>query len=166
MLCKILRLFVNTLWADDKYFLVNRQKLTEPIQILLSSKQKTFSEFFSTFLISTLNFEHFQKKVTVIGDFIPKLRTSKKVITWMSAKSCFWGLFNKQHGKRIQTLLESRRQHLYHIYWSLWTYFSWKKTILALCNILRLFVNTLWADDKYFLVNRDKLTQPSQILLP
>ena len=33
-----------------------------PIQILLSQKQKTFSEFFSTFLKYTLNFEHFQQK--------------------------------------------------------------------------------------------------------
>ena len=32
------------------------------IQILLSQKQKTLSEFFATFLKSTLNFEHFQKK--------------------------------------------------------------------------------------------------------
>ena len=28
----------------------------------LSGKQKTFSEFFSAFLKSTLNFEHFHKK--------------------------------------------------------------------------------------------------------
>ena len=62
MLCKILRLFVNTLTADDKYSLLNRDNLTQPIQILLSQKQKTFSQFFSAFLKSTLNFEHFQKK--------------------------------------------------------------------------------------------------------
>ena len=59
MLCKILRLFVNTLTADDKYSLVNRDNLTQPIQILLSQKQKTFSEFLSAFLKSKLNFEHF-----------------------------------------------------------------------------------------------------------
>ena len=34
----------------------------QPIQILLSEKRKTFSQFFSAFLKSTLNFEHFQKK--------------------------------------------------------------------------------------------------------
>ena len=32
------------------------------IQILLSQKQKTFSELFSAFFKSTLNFEHFLKK--------------------------------------------------------------------------------------------------------
>ena len=62
VLCTILKLFVNTLTADDKYSLLNRDNLTQPIQILLSQKQKTFSEFFSAFLKSTLNFEHFQKK--------------------------------------------------------------------------------------------------------
>ena len=34
----------------------------EPIQILLSHKKKSFSQFLSSFLKSTLNFEHFQKK--------------------------------------------------------------------------------------------------------
>ena len=62
VLCTILKLFVNTLTADDKYSLLNRDNLTQLIQILLSRKQKTFSEFPSSFLKSTLNFEHFQKK--------------------------------------------------------------------------------------------------------
>ena len=62
MLYKILRLFLNTLIAYDKYSLDNRDNLTEPIQILLSQKLKTSSQFFSAFLKSSLNFEHFQKK--------------------------------------------------------------------------------------------------------
>ena len=36
--------------------------LTQPIQILLSQKQETFSQFFSAFLKSILNFENFGKK--------------------------------------------------------------------------------------------------------
>ena len=36
--------------------------LTQSIQMQLSRKQKTFSEFFSTFLKCSLNFEHFQQK--------------------------------------------------------------------------------------------------------
>ena len=62
VLCKILRLFVNTLTADDKYSLLNRDNLTQPIQILLSQKQNIFGQFFSAFLKYTLNFQHFQKK--------------------------------------------------------------------------------------------------------
>ena len=62
VLCKILRLFVYTLTDDDKYCLLYRDNLTQAIQILLSPKQKTFSQFFSTFLKSTLNIEHFRIK--------------------------------------------------------------------------------------------------------
>ena len=62
VLCKILTLFVNTLTSDDKYSLLNRNNLTQRIQILLSQKQKTFSRLFAAFLKSTLNFERLQKK--------------------------------------------------------------------------------------------------------
>ena len=62
VLCKFLRLLVKTLTEDEKYSLLYRENLTQPIQILLSQKQKTFSNFFPAFLKSTLNFEHFQKK--------------------------------------------------------------------------------------------------------
>ena len=43
VLCKMLRLFGNTLTADDKYFLLIRANLTQPIQIVLSQKQRTLS---------------------------------------------------------------------------------------------------------------------------
>ena len=62
VLCKILRLFVNTLTDDDKYSLFYRENLTQQIQILLSQKPKTFSQLFSEILKRTLNVEHFQKK--------------------------------------------------------------------------------------------------------
>ena len=80
VLCKILRLFVNTLTDDDKYSLLYRDNLTQPIQILFSQKQKTFSEFFSAFSKSKLNFERFQKKMTLIADVFPQLPSPKKVI--------------------------------------------------------------------------------------
>ena len=80
VLWKILRLFLNTLTDDDKHCLLYRDNLTQPIQILLSQKQQTFSEFFSPFLKSTLNFEHFQNKMTLIADVFPQLPSPKKVI--------------------------------------------------------------------------------------
>ena len=61
MICKISNLFPNTLSADGKYSLLDRDNLTQEIQMELSEKQKTFSEFFSSFLKSSLNLEHFQK---------------------------------------------------------------------------------------------------------
>ena len=59
---KILTLFVNTVTADVKNSLVNRDNLGQPIQIQFPEQQKNFSQFFSAVLRSRLNFEHFQKK--------------------------------------------------------------------------------------------------------
>ena len=50
VLCKLSGVFLNTLTDDDKYSLLYGDNLTQPIQILLSEKQKTFFEFFSAFL--------------------------------------------------------------------------------------------------------------------
>ena len=62
MIHKILTLFANTLIVDDKHYLLNRDNLTQPIQMQLYQKQKPFSEFFFAFLKSILNFRHFPKK--------------------------------------------------------------------------------------------------------
>ena len=62
MKCKILRLFVNTLTAYDKYSMINRDTLTQPIQMELPPKEETFCDFFSEFLNSALRFKYFQKK--------------------------------------------------------------------------------------------------------
>ena len=62
MIQKILRLFLNTLTVNDKHYLLNRDNLTQQIQIQLSEKQKTFLDFFFAFLKSILNFKHFPKK--------------------------------------------------------------------------------------------------------
>ena len=58
---KILGLFVNTLTVDDKHYMLNSDNLTTPIQIQLSQKQKTFSQFFFAFLKSLLNYKHLPK---------------------------------------------------------------------------------------------------------
>ena len=80
VLCKISGLFLKTLTDDDKYSLLYGDNLTQPIQILFSQKQKTFSQFGSAVLKSTLNFEHFQKKINLIADVFRKLPSRKKVI--------------------------------------------------------------------------------------
>ena len=57
---KFLQLFLNTLTADAKYSLLNRDNLREPIQMQLSQKQERISERVSAFLKARLNFENFQ----------------------------------------------------------------------------------------------------------
>ena len=83
----------------------------------------------------------------------------------MSKKRRFTVIFKKHHGKRVQTLFRYEWRHLYHIYWSLRRLLSLKKSLILICKILRLFLDTFTADDKYSLLNRDNLTQPIQILL-
>ena len=71
-------MFVNRLTADDKYSLLNRDNLTQAIQALLSQKEKTFSQIFSSFLKSTLNFENFQKKDDPHSQCISEITVSEK----------------------------------------------------------------------------------------
>ena len=62
MIWKVLKLFVNALTARDKYSLRDRHNLTQPIQMQLSVKEKSLSQFFFQFLKSILNFKHSPKK--------------------------------------------------------------------------------------------------------
>ena len=78
VLCKFLRLSVKTLTDDEKYSLLYRENLTQPIQILLSQKRNTLSQFFSAFLKSTLNFAHFQKKDEPHSRCISQITVSEK----------------------------------------------------------------------------------------
>ena len=50
------------------------------IQMHLCQEQKFFSEFFSDFFESALNFQHFQKKMSLIAYVFPNLPTTKDVL--------------------------------------------------------------------------------------
>ena len=69
-----LGLFVNRLTAAQKYSLINRDNLTQPVEMQFSLKLKTFSKFFFAFSKCRLNFEHFEKKMTLKADAFWKLR--------------------------------------------------------------------------------------------
>ena len=62
VMSEILRLFINTLTADDSYFVHNKEHLRQLIQMQFSKKQKSFYQNFGTFLKFTSNFEQFEKK--------------------------------------------------------------------------------------------------------
>ena len=78
MIHKIRRLFVNTLTAGDKHCLLNRDNLTQPIQMQVSKEQKTFSEFFFAFSKSILNFKHRRKKDEPHSSCISRVTGSEK----------------------------------------------------------------------------------------
>ena len=52
----------NTLTVNDKHYLLNRDNLLQQIQMQLSEKRRTFSEFFFAFLKSILKLKHLLKK--------------------------------------------------------------------------------------------------------
>ena len=83
----------------------------------------------------------------------------------MSKKFRFRGYFDKECGESVQTLLKSASQHLYHTHWSLAKKLCSKKSLLLACQILAMLVNTLLADEKYPVLNRDNLTLPIQMQL-
>ena len=53
--------------------------------------------------------------MTFLAVLFPKLRTPKNVLRYTSKKPRFKGPFDRQHGKRVQTLLRSEPEHRYHI---------------------------------------------------
>ena len=59
---KMLWLFVNTLTVYDEHYLLNRDNLKQQIQMRLSEKQKTVSEYFFAVLKSILYFKHLPNK--------------------------------------------------------------------------------------------------------
>ena len=44
--------------------------------------------------------------MTLLANLFPKLRTPEKGVRYMSKKSRFKGPFDRQHGKRVQTLCD------------------------------------------------------------
>ena len=79
----------------------------------------------------------------------------KNLVRSMPKKSRLKRSFKKQHGKCAETLLKCEGQLLYHIYRSLLRQLTCKKSLLGICKISRLFINTLSADGKCSLFNRD-----------
>ena len=57
---EVLVVFVNRLTADGKYHVQDYENLQVPIQMPLSEKRKSFSEFFVPFLEFTSIFKHFE----------------------------------------------------------------------------------------------------------
>ena len=158
--CEILGLLVNTLAANEKYPVLNRDNLTIPIQMQLSQKHKTFCQFFTPFLKSRWNFEYFDKKDDVHRFCNFKITDSENVVRKMSKKPRFREPFDKKHFKGAQAVLKSSSQHLYAIDSSLPSQYTWKKSLLLTCQILGLLVNTLTADEKYLVLHIDNLTIP------
>ena len=80
----MLRLFANTLTADDKYSYHNMQNFLQQFQTPLSQKRKTLSRFFIEILRCAWNFKYLQKK-----NEGPSLIISEIIV---SEKGCYWNV--------------------------------------------------------------------------
>ena len=78
--CQILGLLVNTLAADEKYPVLNRDNLTIPIEMQLSQEEKRFSPVLAALSKSSLNVEHFEKKDDPHRFCISEITDSQKIV--------------------------------------------------------------------------------------
>ena len=60
-----------------------------PVRIQFFGKLKNFSAFFIAFFYLALNFEDFEKGITLIAQVFLKLLTPKDVFTEMHKRCCF-----------------------------------------------------------------------------
>ena len=103
--------------------------------------------------------------MSVLVSLFPKLLLRKEIATETSRRSCFKTPFGNQRVNGFQTPLKVARHHYYRFF--RWTSgkLSWKKIALLWSKILRLFANTLTADDKYCCRNMQNFLQQLQTLL-
>ena len=78
----------------------------QTIQMHLSRKEKSFSEFCCGVFESALSLQHFQKKMTLIAYVFPQLTTTKNVLRQMSKSSRFREPLDKRHGKWAEALIQ------------------------------------------------------------
>ena len=92
-------LLVNTMNADEKHPVLNRDNFKNPIQMQLSQKDETFCQFLTAFLKYRSNFAHFDKKDDPHRFCNFEIRDSENVLRKMSKAPRFREPFDKQHGK-------------------------------------------------------------------
>ena len=141
------------------------QNFLQQLQTVLSEKRKTFCGFFIEFLKCAWNLQHFKKKDECPSLIISKFLFQREVATETSRRSCFRTPFGNQRVNGLQTLLKVATHHYYPFFPWISGKLSWKKTALLWLKILRLFVNTLTANDKYSCRNMQNFLQQLQTLL-
>ena len=163
--CKILGLLLNTLVAVEKYPVLNRDNLSIPIQMLFISETKHVFQIFCSIFEISLKFKHFLKKVTLIAFVFPKFRTPR---LWLDKS------INSPVSEDPWTSnMGDVPKHCWNLHHSIFIIFieycrgqlNLKKSLLFTCQILGLLLNTLAADEKYPVLNRDNLTIPIHIQL-
>ena len=141
------------------------QNFLQQLQTLLSEKPKTFSLFFIKFWNVREVHNILKKRMRVLVYLFPKLLFREDVPTETSRRSFFRTPFGNQRVNGFQTSLKVARHHYYAFFPWISGKLSCEKTALLWSSILRLFANTLTADDKYSCRNMQKFLQQLQTLL-
>ena len=109
MTWQILGLHVNTLAANERYLVLHKDNLTIPIQMQLSQKEKTFSEFFVHFWNLSEILNAFKKKRTLRAFVFPKFPTPK---SW--SDKCLKSLVSEDASKNKMVNAPKHCWNLYH----------------------------------------------------
>ena len=103
----MLVVFVNRLRADGNYPVQDCENLQLPIQMQLSQKLKTFSEFLLHFWNLRQYLNILKERMIVIANVFSKLTTVKILLRPLSKKRRFRPRFDRQHMKASQILAKS-----------------------------------------------------------
>ena len=109
--------------------------------------------------------ERFKKKIIFIAEVFWKLLTPKNVVTWIDESSCFRTPFGSQVFNGSETLLKSKRQHLYANFPLISYKCNCQTCLLEASEILGLFFNTLTSDHMYSCYIWEKFLQQLQTQL-
>ena len=105
VISQIVRPFLNTWSPDEKYFPGNKENLRQPIQMKLSEKLNISFQFFTAFVRSRFNFEHFEKKRSVSQLMSFRNCKLRKTCLCKYLESPFSTHQDSQYVKESQTLL-------------------------------------------------------------
>ena len=154
--------FVHASTADDKYFL---GKVRISCNHFKCNYLKKMTLFLNFFLKSRSHFQHLDKKDTLRAYAFRNLQAAKDLVSLMPNNRRFRIPLDSQHVKGSQTLVQSAWQRFYHVFSLLWGKVPWKMSLLVICKTSGNFANTLIADDKFSLGNREILQEATQIEL-
>ena len=104
---EILVVFVYTLTSDGKYPVQGCENLQLPIQMQLSEKRTSFSQFLFHFWILHQILNIWKEKMIVIVNVFPKLQTVKILVRALSKNRRFRACFDSHHVKAYQMLAKS-----------------------------------------------------------
>ena len=106
-----------------------------------------------------------KKKIMIIANESPKLRTVKNFVRSFCQKRRFGTPPYSQHVTVFQVLAKSPWERFYHAFSSFWEKLIWKMSSRLFLEILGVFLNKLTADGKYPVEEWENLRLPMQMQL-